>query len=695
MVDNSQFTGKQFKIISILILIILNMVIYWNIQNHSFINYDDQLYVTANHRTQAGITLTSVISIFTDTHTGNWHPLTMMSHMLDWQLFREKAGGHHWTSLIIHIFNTILLFVLINKLTGAIWRSFLVASLFAVHPINVESVAWIAERKNVLSTFFWIMTMLLYVSYVKQPGWKTYLPVFLCFALGLMSKPMLVTLPFVLLLLDYWPLNRMAINTQDEYQAEIQPPLQRRKAKLSFLILEKIPLFILTAISICVTLYTQYNVKAVVNLDSLPIFKRISNAVLSYGLYIKTMFYPINLSVFYPQYDIGLWDLLLASSFLIFLSAIVIRYYRKRPYLPVGWLWYLGTLVPVIGLVQVGAQSMADRYAYVPFIGLFIMLVWFLADIVKRNACIKFSLILTSFVVILILSVLSWQRCQLWGDQFALWNDVLKNHKVAFAYNFRGLAYVDKGQYSLALTDYNIAIARDKKFAEAINNRGILYYTISQYKNALNDYNQAIKLEPKFADAYYNRGLLYLQINHLDDAIADFTTAIKIDPDMADYFNNRGVALRLKGEYEKSFADFSQALKINQNLAEAYFNRGIIYNIHNQYIPAIANYTEALKIKPQYTDAYFSRGVSFAFLGKYDQAIKDFNHVLQIDPEHIVALNNLGMVLKNMKRYEESSMQFKKILKIKPNDQEALKNLKEIEAINKRINSPKINDAMN
>jgi len=684
MIDNSRLASKYLQIISILILIVLNVVIYWNIQNHAFINYDDQLYVTSNHRIQAGITLKSVFNTFTDIHTGNWHPLTMMSHLLDWQLFGERAGGHHCTSVIIHIFNTVLLFLLLNQLTGAIWRSAMVAALFAVHPMNVESVAWIAERKNVLSTFFWIMTMLIYVWYVKQPGWKRYLPVFLCFVLGLMAKPMLVTLPFVLLLLDYWPLNRTAINTQNENQAEIQAPLKIGKAKLSFLIMEKIPLFILTAISICVTLYTQHNVKAVVNLESLPILKRINNAIVSYCLYIKKMFWPIDLSVFYPQYNIEIWKLLLASSFLIFLSAMVIRYYRKHPYLLVGWFWFLGTLVPVIGLVQVGAQSMADRYAYVPLIGLFIMLVWYLADIVKRNAYIKFSLILTSVVVILILSVLSWQRCQLWGDQFTLWNDVLKNHKVAFAYNFRGLAYVNKGQYGLALADYNIAITRDKKFAEAINNRGILYSTIGQYKNALKDYNQAIELQPKFADAYYNRGILYLEINQLDAAVSDFTIAINIDPYMADYFNNRGVALRLKGEYEKSFADFNQALKLKQNFAEAYFNRGLIYHLHKQYFPAIANFTEALRIKPAYVDAHFSRGISFVFLGKHDQAIKDFNYVIKIDSKHIDALKNLGIVLKNMKRYKESSIQFKKILKIKPDDQEALKNLEEIEELKKK-----------
>ena len=679
MIDHSRFTSKHLIIISILILIMLNIVIYWNVQKHTFINYDDQLYVTSNYRTQAGITLKSVLSTFTDTHTGNWHPLTMMSHMLDWQLFGERAGGHHWTSVIIHIINTVLLFLLLNQLTGAIWRSALVAALFAVHPMNVESVAWIAERKNVLSTFFWIITMLIYVWYLKQPGWKRYLPVFLCFALGLMSKPMLVTLPFVLLLIDYWPLNRTAINTQNEDQSEIHAHLKIGKAKLSFLILEKIPLFILTAISICVTLYTQHNVKAVVNLDSLPILKRINNAIVSYGLYIKKMFWPIDLSVFYPLYKIDIWQLLTGASFLFLLTTIVFKYYRKYPYLLIGWFWYLGTLVPVIGLVQVGAQSMADRYAYVPFIGLFIMLVWYLADIVKRNACIKFSLVLTSFVVILALSVLSWQRCQLWGDQFALWNDVLKNHKVAFAYNFRGLAYADQGQYSLAMTDYNAAIALDKKFAEALNNRGIIYGIMGKKMNALKDYDEAQRLNPKFADAYYNRGILYLEINQLDAAISDFTIAINIDPDMADYFNNRGVALRLKGEYEKSFADFNQALKLKQNFAEAYFNKGLIYHLHKQYFPAIANFTEALKIKPAYVDANFTRGIAFASIGKYDQAIEDFSYVLQVDSKHIPALKNLGIVLKNMKRYEESSIQFKKILKIKPNDQEALKNLKEIE----------------
>ena len=669
--------SHQKKIIIILFLTALVLAVYWQVQSFNFINYDDNLYITQNHHIKSGVTYQSIIYAFTDIISANWHPMTMLSHTLDWQLFGEKAGGHHWTSLIIHIFNMVLLFLLLNHLTGAIWRSALVAALFAIHPINVESVAWVAERKNVLSTFFWILTMLFYVWYVQKPGCKRYLPVFICFALGLMSKPMLVTLPFALLLLDYWPLNRTVIDTQNK--TEIQPALKAGKEKISFLILEKIPFFILTAISIGVTLYTQHAVGAVVSMDSLPIASRVSNAIFAYGLYIKKMFWPLDLSVFYPHYNIEIWKLSIAVPFLILLSVIAFRYYRKRPYLLVGWLWFLGTLVPVIGLVQVGVQSMADRYAYVPFIGLFIMLVWYTADLVGKNTYIKFSMAIASLFLVLVLSVISWQRCQLWGDPFALWNDVLKNHKVALAYNLRGLAYADKGQYRLALTDYNAAIALDKKCSEAFNNRGIVDGIIGEKMNALNDYNQAVNLNPKFADAYYNRGILYLEISQLDAAVADFTTAINIDPDMADYFNNRGVALRLKGEYEKSFADFNRALKLNRNFAEAYFNRGIIYQMHEQYFPAIANFTEALRIKPAYVDARFRRGLSFASLGRYDQAVEDLNYVLQNDPKNVDALRNLGIVLKNMRRYEEASAQLKKILQIKPDDNETLKYLKEIE----------------
>jgi len=674
--------NRQKKLMIILVLVSLILAVYWQVWKFNFINFDDDLYVTQNHSTQAGLSCTSVFHAFTDTGTANWHPLTMLSHALDWELFGNGAGGHHWTNLIFHILNSVMLFLLLNAMTGAIWRSALVAALFAVHPINVESVAWVAERKNVLSTFFWLLTILFYVWYVKKPDWKRYLPVLISFALGLMSKAMLVTLPFVLLLLDYWPLNRTAIDTQ--INPEVQSSLKSRKVKSSFLILEKIPLFILTAASIVLALYMQRAVGAVVSTDSLPIHVRVMNAIISYGLYIKKMFLPFDLSIFYPLYNIDIGRLVIVSFALLFVSVISVRQYRKRPYLIIGWLWFLGTLVPVLGLVQVGVQSMADRYAYVPLIGLFIMMVWYARDLALNSKYIKLGLILISTILILGLSVVAWQRCHLWGDQVALWNDVLKNHKVAFAYNLRGLSHAKKGQYDLALADYNAAIALDKKFAAVLNNRGILNVLRGEKMKGLDDYDRAIHLNPRFADAYYNRALLHLESGKLAAAIDDFSTAVDIDPGNADYLNYRGVALRLEGQYERSFADFNQALKLNENFAEAYFNRGLIYLMQKQNVAAVVDFTHALRIKSDYIDARLNRGIVFASLGKYDQAVKDFSNVLRLDSRHVPALKNLGIVLKRMKRYEESYIQFQKCIQIDPDDSEALKYLREIENLKKK-----------
>ena len=271
-------------------LTILILSAYWPVQKYDFINYDDTVYVTDNYQIQKGISFESVINIFSHFHTGHWHPLTMMSHMLDWQLFGDKAGGHHWTNVIIHILNTILLFLLLNKLTGAMWRSAFVAALFAIHPLNVESVAWISERKNVLSTFFLISTIFFYVWYLKSPDWKRYLPVLICFAFGLMSKPMLVTLPFVLLLLDYWPLNRLQIDFQSNDQLPIKELIRRNSNKIFNLILEKVPLFVLSIISSYFTIYASKYVNDISTFEAIPLSKRISNAVVSYVLYIKKLF---------------------------------------------------------------------------------------------------------------------------------------------------------------------------------------------------------------------------------------------------------------------------------------------------------------------------------------------------------------------------------------------------------------------
>ncbi len=675
----SLITCHQKRLIIVLVLVALNLAVYHQVLNFNFINYDDNIYVTHNPQVQTGINYRTLAYAFTDTRTANWHPLTMLSHALDWQLFGDRAGGHHWTNLILHILNTVLLFLLLNAMTGAIWRSALVAALFAVHPINVESVAWVAERKNVLSTFFWFLTMLFYVWYVQKPGWKRYVPVFLCFALGLITKPMLVTLPFVLLLMDYWPLNRTVIDIRG--REEISAGIQVKRTGWLFVVIEKIPLFILTGAFVWITLYTQSIAGAVMSTASLPMVQRLANAIAAYVLYIRKMILPFDLSVFYPRSNIETSQILISSLILIVSFLTALRYYRSQPYILMGWLWFMGTLVPVIGFVQVGAQSMADRYAYVPFIGLFIIVVWTVADLAKNNIRIKMGLALITLCIISSFSFIAWERCRLWSDSFALWNDTLNNHENAFAYNMRGLAYAARGQYLQALTDYTAAIRLDKKMAEAFSNRAIVYEKLGQQENALLDFNQAIQLKLNFADAYFNRALLFLQMNRLNAAVADLTTAINIQPETADYYNNRGVAFRLKGEYEKSFADINRALKLNPNFAEAYYNRGLIYQIQRQDVAAVVNFSEALGINPHYVDARFHRGLVFSSIGKHDQAIKDFYNVLKTDPNHIPTLKNLALTLIKIKRYEESYDQVRKVLHINPNDHEALKYAKEIEAL--------------
>ena len=568
----------KILIISI-ILITLILTLYWNVQYYEFVNYDDSLYVYDNYIIRLGINFNNLIYSLTDVHTGHWHPLTILSHMLDWQLFGDKAGGHHWTSVIIHIMNTVLLFLLLNKLTGAIWRSALVAALFAVHPINVESVAWIAERKNVLSTFFWILTMLSYVRYVQFPDWKTYLPVFLCFAMGLMTKPMLVTLPFVLLLIDYWPLNRTAINTQCE--SAIQTHSKVSKAKLGFLIWEKIPLFVLTIISICLTFYAAQSVNTLAG-NIVPLSSRINNAIFSYVMYIKKLFWPFDLSVFYPYAYIPTWQVLAAALLLATISILAIRYYRKYPHLIVGWLCFLGVLVPVIGIVQVGSQSMVDRYAYIPIIGLFIMIVWNASPNIFKTKYSRMIAALTCIFIIIILSIITYNQVKVWNNTTALFKNALKNNPNNFlAYDMLGVAAYEKGYNELALSYYNLALKISPDFDQAYNNAGLVLVKMDRRCEALKYFERAIQINKLLAEAQYNLGLFLMEENNLDGAILHFNKAIEIKKNsesklLVDSHINLGIAYLKKGDKQKALDHFQKALNYDHNSEKAKRNYDLV-----------------------------------------------------------------------------------------------------------------------
>jgi len=385
-------------------LILATLAVYWQVQHHAFVNYDDSFYVTDNRHIQEGLTLESVRWAFTTTYGGNWHPLTWLSHMLDHKLFGMNPGRHHLTSLILHVLNTLLLFLVFKKMTGDSWPSGFVAALFALHPLHVESVAWIAERKDVLSTFFWMLTMWSYIRYIERPATGRYLTALLFFSLGLMAKPMVVTLPFVLLLLDYWPLNRL------QNQPSNAKITSQTKTDFLGLVREKIPFFILVEMSCVATFYAQNQAGAMVSLDSIPFIARFANAVLSYATYMGKMIWPSNLAVIYMYPEmVSWWQAAAAGLALASIFSAAFIFIKKKPYFAVGWLWFAGTLVPVIGLVQVGSQSMADRYTYIPLIGLFIVIAWGVPELVARLPRKKTWLTLLAALTIAVLMLLTRQ----------------------------------------------------------------------------------------------------------------------------------------------------------------------------------------------------------------------------------------------------------------------------------------------
>ncbi len=560
--DRFRINSRHFVIFIAIMLTISILSLYWRVQNYDFINLDDPVYVTANYQIQSGIDLTTISAAFTDLNTSNWHPVTMMSHMLDWQMFGANAGSHHWTNVMIHIFNTTLLFILFRIMTGALWRSAFVAALFAIHPLNVESVAWISERKNVLSTFFFVSSVLLYVWYLKFPDWKRYLLLLVSFTFGLMSKPMLVTLPFVLLLLDYWPLNRWKIDSERDNQPRIN--------KTYNLIIEKIPLFAFSAISSCITIYAARDAGTVYNFDALPFGSRISNAVVSYASYVRKLFWPRDLAVFYPYSDIAVWKIF-ASSFLIGgVTIFACRFFRKYPYLFIGWFWYLGTLVPVIGLIQVGSQAMADRYVYVPMIGIYIMMSWGISEMFSRLLNGKLLVILISSFFILHLASVTYHQVGTWKNNHTLFDHAIRvNPQNYQAYSLLGLEMAARGEYEDAIYYQYMALKYKPKFYPAYNYAGTIFQRMGRIEDSISCYTKALQINDKFSDAHYNLGIMLIEQNRINDAIIHFKKALETTPNDPDIHNNLGVSLLKAGSIEEARTHFLKSLSLNPNGAVA------------------------------------------------------------------------------------------------------------------------------
>ncbi|MDI6688750.1 MAG: tetratricopeptide repeat protein, partial [Desulfobacterales bacterium] len=542
-----------------LFLVGVTLSVYLQIINYDFINLDDNFYVTENPNVQAGLTFGGIIWSFTTGHASNWHPLTWLSHMLDCELYGLNPMGHHWTNVLIHAANTILLFLVLKLMTGALWRSAFVAAFFAVHPLHVESVAWVAERKDLLCAFFWMLSVWAYVRYIQYPTKIRYLLLILLFILGLMIKPMLVTLPFVLLLLDFWPLSRFR-STGNKQQA-------RGCQIFIALVWEKIPLFVLSAVSSLITFLVQQHGGAVASLEFFPLKIRIANAFVSYISYIGKMIWPLNLAAFYPYHEWTIGQVVASGLLLLCLSAMVIWASRKFPYLVTGWLWYLGTLFPVIGLVQIGMQSMADRYTYIPLIGIFIILAWGMSDISVRWWRRRIVLVILSCVVFVSFMVCTWLQVRHWQNGVTLFTHAINvTHNNSVAYCALGYALEKQDKLNEAIFHYSKSLQINPYFAVAHNNLGTALARKGNAKEAIYHYYEALRIDPNYAGAYYNLGKIFVNQGKIKEAILNYSEALRFNPNMAQALYN--LSWITATHENKEFRDGIEAVKLSAKLCK-------------------------------------------------------------------------------------------------------------------------------
>jgi len=631
------------------LLMLATVAVYWPATRCDFVNFDDPDYVTKNLHVQSGLTLESAKWAFLNPVSANWHPMTTMSHMLDCQLFGLKPWGHHLVNVLLHALNAALVFILLRQLTGAVWRSMLVAALFAVHPLHVESVAWVAERKDVLSGFFGLLSLIFYVRYaqrrsrVERPASSDassnlalvsrlssldYIWALLFLALGLMSKPMLVTWPFVMLLLDYWPLGRVPTS-------DLRPPTS---VSLLALIWEKLPFFALEVVVSYVTFVVQKKSGVVMAIENLPLGARFGNTLVSYCRYLGKLFWPTDLAVFYPHP--GYWPLaqvLLAGLLLVAITTFLFVERRSCPFLLVGWLWFCGTLVPVIGLVQVGGQAMADRYAYLPSLGTLILVVWGAYELTRRWRYYLITAFMASFVVVACVG--------------------LTRHQLVYWYNSEALF-----RRALAVTQNNYL---------AYNNLGDALDRKGESDEAIKHYEEAIRLKPDFAEAHYNLGVAFEREDRPDEAIGQYQEAIRLKPDYAKAHNNLGFGLDRKGQHDEAIAQYQEATRLNPAFAEAYYNLGIALERKGQTAAAISQFQEAIRLAPDNAAAHVNLGIALITKGRYDEAIQNYRQAIQINPNSFEALNNLGVALASRAQLDEAIEEFRKVIQINSNRPEA------------------------
>ena len=688
-------------------LVLLVAVAFAPVAGNGFIDYDDPACVTANPHVQAGLTLETIVWAFRTGHHGNWHPLTWLSHALDCELFGLRPAGHHLVSLGLHALNCVLLLLALFRMTKALWRSAAVAALFAVHPLHVESVAWAAERKDVLSTFVFFLILLVYTRHAERASNATRCSLPLLLALGLMAKPMLVTVPFILLLLDFWPLGRW------------RPPGGTRAGRdpvpLSRLLMEKLPLFALAAASSVITWAVQRAGGAVSGLDEVPAGARLANAVVAYGTYLARTLCPARLGVLYPLAPLPEWEVAVAFAVLAAITAAVLASVRRAPALATGWFWYLGTLVPVIGLVQVGVQSTADRYTYVPLIGIFLMLAWALPERFGARPAGRWTAAVGAGLVLAACAVATWRQTSLWRDSETLFNHTL---------SITGDNYVIQSNLGGVLTREDRLDEAMKHLEEArrirpdhaptLSNLGVVLQGKGRIGEAIALYREALKVKPDHVEAWLNLANALNMTGDRDGALAALREAQRLAPGEAAIGEmiravelgrpllptpgrtragpssgsrgvspearaglERGNAMRDQGRLDEAAAAYRDALRRDPGFAEAHNNLGSVLGRQGRNEEALAEISKALELAPNLPGAHNNMGILLALRGDTDQAARHFETVIRLDPRDTTAHFNLGLSLMGRGQNAEAIPHLEEVLRIEPGSAEARRALAE------------------
>jgi tetratricopeptide (TPR) repeat protein len=605
-------------------LVLLTLLVYRDAPSFEFVNFDDGLYVTGNQQVQKGLTWDGFLWAWQANVASNWHPLTMLSHMLDCELYGLNPRGHHLTNLLLHLANVWLLFEVLRRMTGRAGPSAFVAALFGVHPTHVESVAWIAERKDVLSGLFFLLTLAAYHRWVRDRTPRRYALVAVLFACGLLSKPMLVTLPCVLLLLDVWPLGRLRFE-------EIRSVRQLWQG-LRPLLVEKIPLFVLSMASSAVTVYAQQG--SLATLEAVSPVRRVSNALVSYVSYLAKSFWPEKLAAFYPLPGaVPLDKALVAGALLLAITALVVWRLRRAPWLAVGWFWFLGMLVPVIGLVQVGRQAMADRYTYLPSIGLFLAIAWGVTELLgAKTRMRRAALAGAALAVVGALSITAHAQAATWKDSLTL---------------FRHALAVTKNNY---LAHLNVAVALSAQ---------------GDQQGALHHYHEVLRIQPNLAEAHAALGTALRRWGRTAEALPYLRRAVRMKPERARLRHTLAVALEDLGRKDEAMVELRKAIELSPRLADAHYGLGALLQEQGKVDEALEHYRIALEINPDLNDLYAPTATLLARRGELGEALRHYQEAVRRQPTPSAHFN-LALTLERMGRIEEARRQYKQALVLDP-----------------------------